>query len=101
MAFDLKQKTDVAGDVDLEKLTLDSADGLDEGAQKANVAKIAKVSNELLPIIPLYERYGNNAALEKVRVQAWPADDDPIMQNAPYADGIVTMLMLTGRLKPV
>ena len=101
MAFNLKQKTDVAGDVDLEKLTLDSADGLDEGAQKANVAKIAKVSNELLPIIPLYERYGNNAALEKVRVQAWPADDDPILQNAPYADGIVTMLMLTGRLKPV
>lgn len=100
-AFPLKQKTDVAGDVDLEKLTLDSADGLDEGAQKANVAKIAKVSNELLPIIPLYERYGNNAALEKVRVQAWPADDDPILQNAPYADGIVTMLMLTGRLKPV
>ncbi|MGI8690947.1 MAG: ABC transporter substrate-binding protein [Thermomicrobiales bacterium] len=101
MAFNLKQTTDVAGDVDLEKLTLDSADGLDEAAQKANVAKIAKVSDELLPIIPLYERYGNNAALEKVRVQAWPADDDPILQNAPYADGIVTMLMLTGRLKPV
>jgi len=30
-----------------------------------------------------------------------PPDDDPILQNAPYADGIVTMLMLTGRLKPV
>lgn len=101
MAFNLKQKTDVAGDVDLEKLTLDSADGLDEGAQKANVAKIAKVFNELLPIVPLYERYGNNAALEKVRVESWPAPDDPILQNAPYADGIVTMLMLTGRLKPV
>jgi peptide/nickel transport system substrate-binding protein len=100
MAFSLKQKTDVAGDVDLEKLTLDSADGLDEGAQKANVAKIARVFNELLPVIPLYERFGNNAALEKVRVDAWPPDDDPILQNAPYADGIVTMLMLTGRLKP-
>ncbi len=102
MAFPLKQHTDVAGDVDLEKLTLDSADGLDEGAQKANIAKIAKVFNELLPIIPLYERYGNNAVLEGVRVQPWPADgSDPILQNAPYADGIVTMLMLTGKLKPV
>lgn len=99
--FPLKQKTDVAGDVDLEKLTLDSADGLDEGAQKANVTKIARVFNELLPIIPIYERYGNNAVLEGVRVQPWPPDDDPILQNAPYADGIVTMLMLTGRLKPV
>lgn len=101
MAFPLKQKTDVAGDVDLEKLILDSADGLDEAAQKANIGKIAKVSNELLPIIPLYERYGNNAVLEGVRVQPWPPDSDPIVQNAPYADGIVTMLMLTGRLKPV
>lgn len=101
MAFPLKQKTDVAGEVDLEKLILDSADGLDEAAQKANIGKIAKVSNELLPIIPLYERYGNNAVLEGVRVQPWPPDSDPIVQNAPYADGIVTMLMLTGRLKPV
>ena len=102
MAFPLKQHTDVAGDVDLEKLTLDSADGLDENAQKANIAQIAKVFNELLPIIPLYERFGNNAVLEGVRVQPWPKDgSDPILQNAPYADGIVTMLMLTGKLKPV
>jgi peptide/nickel transport system substrate-binding protein len=102
MAFPLKQHTDAYGDVDLEKLTLDSADGLDEGAQKANVGKIAISCNELLPIIPLYERYGNNAVLEGTRVQPWPKDgSDPILQNAPYADGIVTMLMLTGKLKPV
>jgi len=75
---------------------------LDEGAQKANIGKIARSCNELLPVIPLYERYGNNAVLEGTRVQPWPADgSDPILQNAPYADGIVTMLMLTGKLKPV
>lgn len=101
IAFDLKQTTEVAGDVDLDQLTVDSALGLDEAAQKDNITTIAQVFNELLPIIPLFERYGNNAALEGTRVEAWPADDDPILKNSPYADGIPTMLMLTGDLKPV
>jgi len=101
MAFPLTQQTDVLGEVDLQKLVIDSADGLDEEAQKANIGQIAKAFNELLPIVPLFERYGNNAALEGVRVQSWPADDDPLLQNSPYADGIVTITMLTGRLQPV
>jgi len=99
--FPLQQDTDVAGSVDLEQLTVDAADGLDETAQRANVTTIAKVFNELLPILPLFERYGNNAVLENVRVKPWPADDDPIYQNSPYADGINTILTLTGRLEPV
>jgi peptide/nickel transport system substrate-binding protein len=99
--FPLKQTTQVAGDVDLNKLVVDSALGLDEQKQKDNVTTIAQVFNELLPKIPLFERYGNNAALEGKRVDKWPADDDPILKNSPYADGIPTMLMLTGKLKPV
>jgi len=54
----------------------------------------------LLPKIPLFERYGNNAGLEGVRVEAWPADDDPILKNSPYADAIPTMLIYQGLLKP-
>ncbi|MGI8644270.1 MAG: ABC transporter substrate-binding protein [Thermomicrobiales bacterium] len=100
MGYDLTQDTSVTGTVDLEQLTLDAADGLDEEAQKEDVTAIALAFNELLPIIPLFERYGNNAALEGVRVAEWPADDDPIMLNSPYADGIPTMLMLTGKLQP-
>lgn len=100
-AFELVQDTEVAGEVDLDQLTVDSALGLDEQAQIEQVTTIAQVFNELLPIIPLFERYGNNAALEGVRVEAWPADDDPILQNSPYADGIPTMLMYTGDLAPV
>jgi peptide/nickel transport system substrate-binding protein len=99
--FPLQQHTDVLGDVDLEKLVIDSALGLDENAQKANVTQIVLAYNELLPQIPMYERFGNNAAWEGVRVKAWPADDDPILKNAPYADGIPTMLMYTGKLEPV
>jgi hypothetical protein len=29
------------------------------------------------------------------------ADDDPILQNSPYADGIPTMLIFEGQLEPV
>ena len=83
MGFPLKQTTDALGEVDLEKLVIDSALGLDEEAQKANLGQIAIAFNELLPIIPMYERFGNNAAIEGVRVKAWPADDDPI--HVPHA----------------
>ena len=101
MQFPLTQTTEVAGEVDLEELTLNAALGLDEAAQKKDVTTIAQAFNELMPIIPMYERYGNNAALEGVRVTAWPPDNDPILINSPYADGIVTILMLTGKLVPV
>ncbi|HWV25441.1 MAG TPA: ABC transporter substrate-binding protein, partial [Thermomicrobiales bacterium] len=99
--FDLVQETDSEGTVDLEDLTLRSAEGLDPEAQRADVTKIARVYNELLPRIPLWERYGNNSIYEGERTAAWPDDDDPIYQNSPYADGIVTMLMLQGRIGPV
>ncbi len=100
MDFPLTQETEVAGTVNIEELVVQSAEGLDEEQQKAQVTLIAQVFNELLNIIPIYERYGNNAALEGVRVAAWPADEDPILRNSPYADGIPTMLMLTGGLEP-
>jgi peptide/nickel transport system substrate-binding protein len=99
--FPLEQDTKVAGKVNIEQLITDSARGLDTEKQKAEVTTIAQVFNELLPCIPLYERYGNNAALEGVRVKAWPADDDPLLKNAFYADGIPTLLMYTGKIEPV
>lgn len=99
-AFVLKQKTKALGQVDLEKLVTASGEGLDEAAQKANVTKVAVAFNELLPIIPIFERYGNNAALEGTRVKAWPDDKDPILLNSPYADNFTVLLMITGKLLP-
>lgn len=101
IAFDLKQQTESVGEVDLEQLTIASAQGLDEGKQKEQVTKAALAYNELLPKIPLYERFGNNPVLEGVRVTGWPKDDDPILKNSAYADSFVIMMMLEGRLKPV
>ena len=100
MAFPLKQTTDAMGDVDLEQLVVNAPLGLDESAQKNNVTQAAIAFNELMPMIPLFERYGNNPALEGPRVQAFPPDGDPIYQNAPYGDNFVIMLLLTGQLKP-
>jgi peptide/nickel transport system substrate-binding protein len=96
--FDLKQTTS-SGPIDFKEAIDAAGAGLDEAAQKASVAKVALAFNELLPVIPLYERYGNNPGLEGTRVKAWPADDDPIMYNAPYADNFTILLMLQGRLK--
>jgi peptide/nickel transport system substrate-binding protein len=75
--------------------------GLDESPQKVNVTQAAIAFNELMPMIPLFERYGNNPSLEGTRVAAWPPDTDPVMQNAPYGDNFTIMLLLTGDLRPV
>lgn len=101
MDFPLEQETEVLGKVDLNELTINSAKGMDEELQKENVVQIAQVFNEILPVIPMWERFGNNAALEGVRVKAWPADDDPLLKNSFYADGIPTMLFFSGQIEPV
>jgi peptide/nickel transport system substrate-binding protein len=100
MAFPLKQTTDALGDVDLEQLVVNAPLGLDEATQKNSVTTAAIAFNELMPMIPLFERYGNNPALDGVRVKGWPADTDPIVLNAPYGDNFTIMLLLTGQLTP-
>ncbi|WP_192748620.1 ABC transporter substrate-binding protein [Actinopolymorpha pittospori] len=100
IAFPLVQETKAFGKIDLEKIVNDAGSGLDEELQKRNVTIAARAFNELLPIIPIEERYGNNPALEGVRVKQWPADDGPIMLNAPYADNFTTLLMFKGGLDP-
>lgn len=100
MAFELTQNTEAFGKVDIQKLMAEAGAGLDVEAQKAKITRLAQIFNELLPKIPIFERLGNNAALEGVRVKAWPPDDDPIYQNAPYDDNHAVMLLLEGRLEP-
>jgi peptide/nickel transport system substrate-binding protein len=100
MAFPLQQNTDALGPVDIQQLVVNAPLGLDEAAQKNSVTQAAIAFNELLPMIPLIERYGNNAALEGVRVSAYPPDTDPIVFNALYGDNFVVMLLLNGQLTP-
>ena len=62
------QESERVGPIDLEQAVVASAEGLDEEAHKALVTRIALAYNELLPNVPLWERYGNNPALDGVRV---------------------------------
>jgi peptide/nickel transport system substrate-binding protein len=101
MSLDLTQQSEVLGkEVDFNQLVVASAAGLDEEAQRAAVTEMAIAFNELLPTIPLWERYGNNPAQEGTRVTGWPAEGDPIYINSPYADSFVTIMILDGTLQP-
>lgn len=82
----------------LQDLVTASGAGLDVNTQKAGVTRMSMIFNDLLPIIPLWERYGNNVALKGVRVAGWPADSDPIYKNDPYSDSFVTMMIISGQL---
>jgi peptide/nickel transport system substrate-binding protein len=101
MSFPLVQETDCCGEIDLADLTLRAGQGADKDVQLPIVNELALAYNELLPQIPLWERYGNNPAVEGVRIKAWPADDDPIYLNGTYADPFSIVLIVTGQLEPV
>lgn len=98
MGFEMKQKT-ADGEVDFQALIVNAAEGMDEAKQKAAVTRAALAFNQLLPIIPLWERYGNNPTVSD-RVQGWPADSDPILKNAVYADNPIVMKIMDGTIRP-
>ena len=100
MDFPLRQTTTALGAVDLEQLVTASTEGSAE-AQKQVITKLALAYNELLPQIPLWERYGNNPVVDGVRVTGWPPDDHPIYRNSPYLDSFAIQMILDGTLRPV
>ena len=68
-------------------------------SSREQIAQLATSFNELLPIIPLWERYGNNP-LNRQFVDA-PPDGDPIYQNGTsIPDPFMTYLLLTGGVSP-
>ena len=100
-SFNLKQQTDVAGEVDFQELITAAAEGLDTTAQKASISKAALAYNELQPVIQLWERYGNGPALEGARATGWPKEGDPIYENDMYNDSFTTIMIADGTLGPV
>ncbi len=101
-AYDLEREIEDLGAVDIEQLVVDCAEGFDIEAQKELVNELALAFNRDLPNVPLWERYGNNAVLQGVRVVGWPAADHWIWQNSLYADNPVAVMLGTGQyLTPV
>lgn len=95
MAYPLKQ-----GSTDFAALINSMGDGFDTEKQKPAVTEAALAFNDLLPIIPLWERYGNNPVNETKRVAPWPADSDPIFKNGG-GDSFVSVLIYNGTLHSV
>lgn len=86
------------GDVNLRDLAIASGQGVDVDAQSALVEQLAVSFNELLPAIPLWERFTNNA-LNRKFIDA-PAFDDPIYVNDTTPDFWMTYAIMTGLIGP-
>ena len=93
--YPVKQKTS-QGDVDFEALLVQAED-IDEAKQKDAVKKYATAFNELLPAIPLAERFNNAPINDQKRVAGWPALDDKIFQNGG-GDNFTLILLMDGTL---
>lgn len=89
------------GSVDFDALINKMAEGFDTNAQKAPVTEAAIAFNDLLPVIPLWERYGNNPVNEKKRVTGWAPDSDPIYKNAFGTDNFTVYQIMMGKLRKI
>lgn len=98
MKYPLKQKLPSTGkEIDLDEMINRTGDGLDAAKQKAAVTELALAFNELLPIIPLWQRFGNNPVNDKKRTTGWPPDGDGIYQN-PDGDSFAMTLLIRGTI---
>jgi peptide/nickel transport system substrate-binding protein len=95
----MKQKYS-GGDIDFDALITESGKGLDTNKQKEAVGKLVLAFNELLPVIPIFERYSNAPILDGTRVTGWPADGDAIYANGS-GDSLASILVVTGKLHGV
>jgi peptide/nickel transport system substrate-binding protein len=100
ISFPMKQKTTCCGDFDFSAAIDASVKGLDAAPQKEQINQAAMAFNELLPIVPLWERYGNNPVLDGLHSCGWPKEGDPIYQNALYADNFTIIFLLDGTIYP-
>lgn len=96
MKFD-NNVTYSGGSVNLLNLTIESSKGTDSAKINAAVTELAKAFNEILPIVPLWERYGNNPINRNFL--AAPEAADGVYINAGV-DHFMPYLILTGKITP-
>jgi peptide/nickel transport system substrate-binding protein len=95
MGFPMKV-TFSGGQFDVFDASNRSAQGVDRAQQAALVAQLARSFNELLPAVPLWERYTNNA-LNRRFIQV-PDAKDPVFANfGGGTDNWMSYLILTGK----
>lgn len=94
-----KQTTKDGTEVYIPDLLKAAAAGFDFEAQKPAIATLAKLVNEELPVLALFERYSTDVFNFDTRVEGWRDFSDPIYQNN-QADLYVAIQLLEGELKP-
>lgn len=85
------------GTVNLLDLTVQSGEGNDAEAISEAVTQLAIAYNELLPAVPIWERYGNNP-INRTALAA-PEGQDGVYLNAG-ADHFMPYMILTGKVTP-
>ncbi|MCY3779916.1 MAG: ABC transporter substrate-binding protein [Chloroflexi bacterium] len=87
------------GMVNVFDLSNQSSQGVDKSAQAELVTQLAVSYNELLPAIPLWERYTNNA-LNRNFIMVPDSSDSVFANFGGGADNWMTTLILTGVTAP-
>ncbi len=99
MKYPLTQ-TYSGGSINFDTVLDDAITGYDTSKQKDPITKIALAFNELLPIIPIYERLNNNPINDKVRVTGWKPDGDPIYTQGG-GDNFTIVMLMDGTLRKI
>ena len=99
MKYPLTQ-TYSGGSINFDTILDDAITGYDTSKQKDPITKIALAFNELLPIIPIYERLNNNPINDKVRVTGWKPDGDPIYTQGG-GDNFTIVMLMDGTLRKI
>jgi peptide/nickel transport system substrate-binding protein len=99
MKYPLTQ-TYSGGSINFDTVLDDAITGYDTAKQKDPITKIAIAFNELLPIIPIYERLNNNPVNDKARVTGWKPEGDPIYTQGG-ADNFTIVMLMDGTLHKI
>ena len=99
MKYPLTQ-TYSGGTINFDTVLDDAITGYDTAKQKDPITKLSLAFNELLPIIPIYERLNNNPVNDKARVTGWKPDGDPIYTQGG-ADNFTIVMLMDGTLRKI
>jgi peptide/nickel transport system substrate-binding protein len=92
MKYPLTQ-TYSGGSINFDTVLDDAITGYDTAKQKDPITKLSLAFNELLPIIPIYERLNNNPVNDKARVSGWKPEGDPIYTQGGADNFTIVMIM--------
>ncbi|MFP3157851.1 MAG: hypothetical protein RXQ97_06555, partial [Caldivirga sp.] len=88
------------GLINVSKLIYEIGYSTNVTEEREAFSKLAIAFSQYLPVIPIWERYGDNAVLEGVRVCGWLPFSNPLWENPVYQNNPVVLQVLFGILYP-